>query len=222
MAIIFDIETTSLNPSCAELVTFYAKSPDDELYLSARVNVWSYQSEKIHKITFQSNQESEYDQSEAFFKIQEYLEAKAPDTLVLHANYNNNGQFYYYDVAIILNMASLYGDIWRFRNLLNKFKILSTHTMAKDLLNLSRYGLNDLCDYFDIELNHHDVRSDVKATERLYHELQKELMLRKENYQRENQRNPASAFKENNKRKKTDGKTARNQRKPSQISLIKE
>lgn len=96
---------------------------------------------------------------------------------ICHANQKNNSTF---DFAFIY-MESIFNG---FENLFYSHfgtKAFSTHTIANkyaDIFNLpksdkGRYQLtlNKLCEFFNIDLNHHDAKSDCHACFELYKKM---------------------------------------------------
>lgn len=63
-------------------------------------------------------------------------------------------------------------DLPKFLNSKNSHMICDTLQLARETLpNIDNYKLNTLCEYFNIELNHHNALSDAKACLDLFHHL---------------------------------------------------
>lgn len=63
-------------------------------------------------------------------------------------------------------------DLPKFLNSKNSNMICDTLQLARETLpNIDNYKLNTLCEYFNIELNHHNALSNAKACLDLFHHL---------------------------------------------------
>ena len=70
--------------------------------------------------------------------------------------------FYYYDMGVLRKCLAAYGISWK-----PQVRGLCTVIMGRRLLPGISHKLNDLCDYFGLELEHHRADSDSAACARI-------------------------------------------------------
>lgn len=183
MITFIDVESTGINANFSEILTFYGVTDDDEgktvssLYVELKPEHWGAEAEKaskVHGINFEDAMLFD-DKKEGLLKIYKYLSRNAKK-VICHANYNNYYDKvwlgnYYYDWALLKSEAFRSDYYYNFLKAFHKTKVISTHTIAKRLLNLQKYDLRSLCKRFEIELDHHNVMSDTIATRELYYKL---------------------------------------------------
>lgn len=177
-----DLETTSLHPFYAEIVSAYLITDNSnreqigELEILAKPKNWSYEAEAIHGIT--KNQAGKgVSQREAFISICSYLR-RYNGSLVLHANDNNSIQGcpylgrYYFDLAVLKSIANELDYYYAYLGLLRQFKVESTHYLAKQRLTLRNYKLRSIADSFGLKYLEHNAKSDTIVTRQIYYKLQ--------------------------------------------------
>lgn len=168
----FDLEATDKNPNTAEVLTGYfetwhGKELVDTLYVECRPDLWIPASEEIHGIS-QERAMNFPPKKEGMRKIFSYLK-KYPDTLVCHANYLVFGTRGYFDWQLLRGYCySINQQEWFYKTFYN-YKVESTHTIAKEKLpELGSYDLKTLANYYGLELNHHEAKSDTEVCRQLY------------------------------------------------------
>jgi DNA polymerase III epsilon subunit-like protein len=176
---VFDLETTGLNPAMSDIITGYfitynstkSFSPLDQLYVELRPDVWGIEAERFHGISYVNAMDFP-PKTKGLASIFKYMHKYKDSTFVCHANYNN-GRLgnYYYDWKMIEFQAREIDKYWGFIKTFHHTKVISTHTIAKQVLDLKGYSLDKLCKHFDIELDHHNCKSDAIATANLYKRL---------------------------------------------------
>lgn len=185
-----DLETTDLNPNnCQILKGSFSKRNqrlrlEDELLLTFRVDRWSQkekESIQIHGITEEMSLTYE-NKNVSLWKLVDWVGFEKDTTFVCHANFNNPGGQYYFDYAVLKKQFySLDWDDenWNFYDFYKLFnRVESTHTLSKESAKKGHisppgFSLDKLCEYFNIELRHHDCESDRRACENIYVELRR-------------------------------------------------
>lgn len=167
-----DFEATDKNPATAEILTGFFETwkgdeKIDELYVELRPERYIDASYKIHKISKEDAMNFP-DKILGLRKIFSYL-MKYPGTFVCHANELVFGVHGYYDWQLLRGNCP---DLHWFYKTFKDYKIESTHTNAKKHLQLDNYSLDSVCRFFNIELDHHNCKSDAIACRKIWFLLQ--------------------------------------------------
>lgn len=205
--IVCDFESTSLNVFEAEIITGYFCLLDENFNVvdtkEIRCNPWKWSedAEKIHGIT--RREASRYKKfSEVYRDLADWIDLSGATEFWCHSNSVMYGKITPYDYAVLrLNMLNM-GDnpYW----IINKLKPYSTHSLAKVLQNrftFSGFSLDSICKYLGIKLEHHNAKSDCRATVEIIKQLlpltTKEELL---NYERGINEDTTRTVKRNSKR----------------------
>lgn len=142
--------------------TFYFRPECWKPHYDGAVNIHGIT--RAHSISFPDKKKS----------MQEFLDwVELPHYFICHSKKENFGKEFSFDFAF-LEMQCLDMDLlFRFRGLLGA-KSLSTHKIAQTYYSNHKVGFNaekgrpklglsHLCNYFGIELEHHNAESDVRA-----------------------------------------------------------
>ena len=187
----FDIETNSLNPYAAEIITGCFKLTDEDLnmidsyYLESSVDSWSDEAEAIHKIS-KSEMLNYPDKKSALDSFCDWLSRLDIFEAVLFANPNTELGFMYFDIATL--QFQLMNHLHVDRLEMQPFKpqnIISVHTMAKECEKAGLFEayrkpetnrksftqVNVFKALFDSEYDAHDAVADVNAMGMIYKEL---------------------------------------------------
>ena len=174
----FDLETTDKYPVSAEILTGYFFSTDenfkkiDECYIESQVDNYKIDSFEIHGIS--KAQAMKFPpKREALRKMISYMLKHKNNFFVCHANGDIMGKKGYFDWQVIMMQMHFLSDdaYWFFLKNFSQTKVISTHTIAKKTLKLQNYKLNTIAKYFNIELNHHEAKSDTIATAKIFEKL---------------------------------------------------
>ena len=172
-----DLETTDKNPNTAEMLTAYLRTRTlndfeiiDDLHLTFRPEMYLHESYSIHKI---SREESNMfnDKWDSLRKLLNYMRLHKDGLFCCHANHLVFGAYGYFDQQVIRQVCSSQSReayLWYLRQ---KFRWISTHTIAKSSMYLPNYGLDNVASYFGFDFNHHDCKSDVEVTEKIFKEM---------------------------------------------------
>lgn len=175
--IIFDCETTGLNPYTSEIIeaffiAYEREKVIDSYHLKARVRDWSEEAAEIHKID--KREAMMYpSKNEAYTRFLSWLPSDF--RFITYANKNTMLGTINFDVAILLNELDLLN--YGFYYLKNNFKMkdpLSAHTMAKRIIKgeIKKYSQENVYYYlFKEKYNAHDAKSDTYALARIYYKL---------------------------------------------------
>lgn len=184
MKAFIDFETTGLDPLSEPLTLGMLLTNEDldiisEHEIKFRPTGWSEEAEKIHGIS-RTTALNFPDPKEGLAKIKEIVPENT--TIICHSNPNmflNNKYLgsYYFDVGvmkILFERHELYHEYFK-----HFVKSESTHAMARDYFKgivdrPRKLSLDSLCDYFGIELKHHNAMSDVWACYKLYKIMQQQ------------------------------------------------
>lgn len=169
MICVADLETTSRNVFEAEIIHghFICLNHDLEVIsthdMRCNPGKWSDEAEVIHGISKRTA--SKYKQfKEVYGQFIDWLEAYQITEFWCHSNSVMYGKLVYYDYAVLrLNML-LMGDAPYFA--IEKLRPYSTHSLCKMFHmehNFDGYSLDKVCSVLNIELKHHDARSDAQA-----------------------------------------------------------
>ena len=82
--------------------------------------------------------------------------------------YHGKGKF---DYKFLLAAFCKINRPYDFIRLVDISRVKSTAQLAKESLQLPNFKLNTVCDYYNIELNHHEVFSDAKACYQIWRRL---------------------------------------------------
>lgn len=187
-----DIEGTSVNPHYAEILTISAsrKSQDleliDEIELCLKPDTWGIHADEAQEIHGISKRRAMRfpNKLKGLNQLMDWISIGS--TMVCHASPNTEFGFQHYDRAILF-MACIYENmehefLRKIRNVestltiakrLDKEGIIDIPKITKVNVNgVSRtfksFSLDNLCNYYNIKLNHHEARSDRIACEQLY------------------------------------------------------
>jgi DNA polymerase III epsilon subunit-like protein len=176
--IIFDIETTGTNVYEAEIITGYFLACDPvtfairgEFELKCNPFKWSYEAQEIHGIT--KEQASKWPLfREVYDKLLSWLQSHQAAEIWMHTNAKMYGKLTYFDYAVLrLRMMDM-GDQPYFE--IERLKPYSTHSLAKVLqpqFAFDGFSLNNICKSLNIDLNHHDAKSDALACHQIIKKL---------------------------------------------------
>lgn len=165
MEIYVDFEATSLNMHFSEIIEGYFYREDGEsYYLKIRPQVWSYEAEKIHGISY--DQAMTYkDAKTGLLGLLKWLPLKW--TMVCYANVNHyyNGASTYcpYDYGVLGSNIMWTLGYDKFNEYRNRVKWRSVHSKAKEVLRLKKYSQEDVARQFDIRYDAHNAKEDVMA-----------------------------------------------------------
>jgi DNA polymerase III epsilon subunit-like protein len=175
---IIDFETVGKNPNVCEPLTCYVVNTDkafnviSEQFFQFKPETWDEESEEIHGIQRQTA--STFPPWERSFReLIRFI--PTGNVICCHANFSVYGSSSYFDIAILkmqLLRLSNYQDHTYFYKKFSGW--LSTHTIFNylqknkivklDQIGKSLLSLDNLCQNFNIELLHHDAKSDCVAT----------------------------------------------------------
>lgn len=170
-----DLETTSLDVFSGDWITGSFGILDiktletiDELEIQSRPNYWNHEAYKIHLIR-EDKAMTFPDRKESIKKLSKFLPKK--DFIFLcHANPNQMGSFYHFDYAMLKMDFVLNSSIFDFWKIFDDEFVISTVTFAKEM-GIKKRKLNELAKKYNIELNHHNAKSDRIAMEKIFKEL---------------------------------------------------
>lgn len=175
-----DLETNGLNPleqwltGSFGLLDFKTLQTIRELEVESRPDTYNEEAYKIHFI----REEVAMDfppRIEAIKRIIDFIPGDRDDFVFLcHANVNNFGAFYHFDLAVLKNdFNKVLNEYYVFDKYFNPLNIASTHTMARKLQKEGlvprgvKRGLKELCKFYGIKFQHHNAKSDRVACEQL-------------------------------------------------------
>ena len=164
----FDVETSGTVLFRHEIIEFAGVLTDSSLGLQKRYYSrfklnnpsWDNEAEKVHRIS-KEELKNEADKKEFLTDLVSDLDVPI---FVCHAA----KVMHYFDVAFL--MCELFQN--EISHNLDPRLFYSTYDMAKAKgLPLENYKLDTLCNYYDIELDHHNAESDTNACYELFKEL---------------------------------------------------
>lgn len=177
-----DLESTGLDPFNNSWITgslgildFDTLETLDELELESRPTDWSHEAFLIHGIRRQKAMAFP-PRIKALEKLIEFV-PKEPFYFLCHAKpWHKDGSFYHFDYAFLKSDFVKYLDIHTFWRYFDDKLVMSTQTIAVDLrkrklLKIDSTKLDVLCRSFNIDLDHHNAKSDRVAMELLLGEL---------------------------------------------------
>jgi DNA polymerase III epsilon subunit-like protein len=172
--VVVDLETSSLKPSSAEILTadFIVMNDDLEIVDKAgfkfRPRIWGKEADgaaEIHGIT-REEAYTFHPYRDEILKMFEWLLVGKRNHLIFHANRQFNTS---YDAAILRFHALDNGYYFDFGQCFPESKYLSTHSMAKYLKIGSKLNLKALCNYFNLgDFSHHNSEEDCRMTQLLF------------------------------------------------------
>jgi DNA polymerase III epsilon subunit-like protein len=169
MICVFDLESTGLHTSSAEIVQGHFICTDHDLNvvgtfdLKCRPRKWSYEAQEIHGIT-KDLADTYRPYSQSHNELMSFLRSNNVTELWMHTNPNSYGKRVHFDYAILKN--EVYDISTEDYFYLQRMKVYSTHTLAKclhDRFNFDKLSLDQICKELKIKLNHHDCVSDANA-----------------------------------------------------------
>lgn len=194
-----DLETTSKNANTCEILTCFVRTRNiydfsivDEDYFTFKPELYLQESYPIHKISYdESNRFS--NKWDSFRNLLRYMHKYKDSLFCCHANHLVFGVHGYFDEQVIRQVSSLQSSKTYYWYLRQKFLWISTHTIAKKIISLDRYGLKDIANYYGFKFNHHNCKSDVEVTEKIFkklidQEITKEELFNIGNYNGDNRR----------------------------------
>jgi DNA polymerase III epsilon subunit-like protein len=175
----FDLETTDKNPVGAEILTGFFKVIENERIIDSydlkiKPDLFKEEAFAIHGI---SKREAESFPSREFAlrELYQFLKKHSDSYFCCHANATLFGRSGHYDWTVLgTNFAFLSDSAYFHFNSL-KIKVISTHTMAKKLVKIDGYSLENLARYFNYEYQAHDAKNDVEAMIHVFEQLTAKL-----------------------------------------------
>lgn len=178
-----DLETTSVraNEGCWITGSFGILDPvtlrlEDELDLKSKPYHWSEEARLVHKISEKTANQFP-NRVETLHKLMNWLPKRSDFLFLCHArdwNFDqeiNQKVYSHFDFGFLKMDFFLQGMYFDFCRHFNEQMVYSTISMARSL-GFKDLKLNELCDYFNIELsNHHDARADRIAMEEVLRKL---------------------------------------------------
>jgi len=178
-----DLETTGLIPMRSDWITGSFAVLDSrtlqvirEIDLKSRPTVWSDQAMAIHGITH-SEAMTFPERDKSLQDLIDFLPGPRTFDFLCHARPDNEKGFFHYDFAMIKSDFFYQRSIFDFRRYFNDQDVVSTYSIAKEMIKDGllpkdlKKGLASLCQFFEIELKHHDARSDRIAMEAILRRL---------------------------------------------------
>jgi DNA polymerase III epsilon subunit-like protein len=175
--LVVDLESSSLLPGCAEILTADFVHLDENLNeldsrgFKFRPRIWDRNADyasAIHGIT----REEAYTfppHDESIRLMMKWLTAFKSTHLVSHVNRMHNKS---YDQAILRYCALDYGVYFQFASAFPEGMYMSTHSLAKMVNIPSKLDLASVCVYFGIEqLKHHSSHDDCRLTAEIFKRL---------------------------------------------------
>jgi len=166
-----DIETTGLDFFRNEILTMSLSVCDRELNqideadfcFKPKNEAWSTEAENIHKITKDIAQLFNESDSE-WFRFLSFISkySKKRDLMVCHALWMGK----YFDSAFIDAQLEIRDLLFHKRKYIEA--TISTISMEKSIEKHQSYSLNNACKRYNIELDHHNAKSDREACQKLF------------------------------------------------------
>lgn len=174
-----DLETTGLDMNlgaCWITGSFGKLDPKtlqtiDELELKSRPFHWDEEARKIHRISIHTAREFP-PRDETLDRLIEFLPKNRKFAFLCHAsdstfNVKTKQKIHaHFDLAMIKADYIFQDRYFDFYKHFDEKKIISTVTIAR-ALGMESAKLNNLCKHFNIELDHHNAKSDRLACEEL-------------------------------------------------------
>lgn len=175
----FDVETTDLDEIRGELLTSYCvtydvfrKSKIDELYLNYRPDRYYSESFRIHGIS-EEEANTHSDKWESLYALLTYFNGFKSGYFCCHANYSMFGVHSHFDRKMVkaacVERSEQTGK-W-FQQEFPDGKFISTHTMSKRLLGLTKNDLKSLAEHYGFEFNHHNCQEDTEVMVKIFFKL---------------------------------------------------
>lgn len=183
MFLVVDIESTSLKPASAEILTadFILMNENYETIerkgFKFKPRIWGKEADdasRIHGITKdEADQFPNYDSE--IHKMFEWMLNGKNNHLVFHANRQFNTS---YDAAILRYHALDNGYYFDMGQCFPESMYISTHSLAKYLGIGSKLNLKSLCNYFNLgDFLHHNSEEDCKMTQLLFMKMVHDINL---------------------------------------------
>jgi DNA polymerase III epsilon subunit-like protein len=177
MHVVCDLETTGVNCLDAEIITGYFIAFDEKFDIKQQFSIkscprkWYESAEMVHGISYeQARKWPEF--SDVFEDLWDFFESNKPDAFWCHAKTDMFGKQVYFDHAILRYQMLLYGDLPYY--VINRVKPYSTLSLAKitdKFFNFEGFSLNKVCNRLNIELEHHNAKSDCEASYKIIKKL---------------------------------------------------
>lgn len=175
--VVCDLETTGVNCLDAEIITGHFIAFDEKFDIKQQFSIkscprkWSESAEMIHGISYeQARKWPEF--ADVFEDIWDFFESNKPDAFWCHAKTDMFGKEVYFDHAILRYQMLLYGDLpyW----VINRVRPYSTLSLAKitnSYFQFEGFSLDAVCSRLNIDLKHHDAKSDCQAAYQIIKKL---------------------------------------------------
>ena len=182
-----DCEFSNLDPIVSDVLSINILIDDGkgvvynfyEKYAPTSTKYWSQEAETVHGISY-AIASREKPQNKLCVDLLAIFKKYPCTSFVCHTTINswfskteNRMSWAWIDYYVLEWNFRRYGNVYTFFKYIHPNMRVSTIELAKQAGHQER-KLNVLCDYYGIELNHHDVESDTKATRELYWLLQNE------------------------------------------------
>ena len=181
--VVFDLETTSLNPVTGEILTGSFIKCDEEFNQAQILNLtfrplvhkdfWDASAQNIHGISWEAAQDFT-PAMESMAELDAFLEGVS--TRCVFANYQQVQGKYYFDVAYL---RSYYDNYFGFYSLNQKCQWqVSAHTLYKKI-HSGPANLKAVCKALGIEqLSHHDAGDDARVTLEIFKQLGNDMAVK--------------------------------------------
>lgn len=188
MTCLFDLETTGIDVTRAEIITGYFSIIEsneivDDYHMFSKPDVWSEEAAKIHGID-KSEADTFPNKAEAFRSLLTWIKKHSPKQFMVYANPDNFGEYFHYDIAVIKWQLYYLSESPHFFYKYFNDNVISVYTMAKEahkngLYHIPRSSKNRV-NYsmenvyhalFSKRYKAHDAKHDVNATLKIYNKL---------------------------------------------------
>lgn len=193
----FDLETTGKTPMGNEILTAFFRTREantfkvvDECYLEFKPEKYREESFAIHGISREEAMTFP-DKWESFEKLLKYMNKHKDSLFCCHANYCVFGRYGYFDKQVISSVCFEYS--YSLYCLFEKagFQFISTHTIAKKMLQLENYSEKNIAQHFGIIYDAHKSDKDFEAMEKIFRkiirsDIRKDELIRLSDYDNKN------------------------------------
>lgn len=182
-----DIETTGTNPLNVEIVEIYMGRYNlrgtllGEIHLHIKPRYWNSAADasvEFHGITKEKAMEG-IPWKEGMKQIWDFL-PEEPEHFICHANRRMFGRQGCFDYQVLCSHFLDCGFPFysHFMRVYPAQKIISTHSLAKELLGISKNDLKEVCLSLGVKLvNHHTAKNDAGATWKIFQKLKTKVNL---------------------------------------------
>jgi DNA polymerase III epsilon subunit-like protein len=177
----FDFETTSQFPVSAEILTGYFRTLSikgneygfvDDLFITSKPEKFISESTRIHGIT-EDEADNFSEPKQSLREICRYIEKHSDSTFCCHSNATLFGKYGHFDWTVLKTAMAYQSQdayFW-FENKFRNIKVISTHTIAKKVLQQQKNDLGTLAEQFNFKYKKHDCREDVFAMIEIFRRL---------------------------------------------------